>query len=154
MLHPPHSTCIPNKKHVEYSSHKKRVAVGVDMIAQKTNSSNRRLALIAMVSWLSMLGFDFFLHAGLLAGLYQETSPFLLSPLEAFKRIPLGYLSFLLLAVLLIWLMCRLKIVGLFPGLSFGMKLGVFIWGSGALGLLSVSTASFILMAGWFVGQT
>lgn len=57
-----------------------------------------RLALITLLSWLSMLGFDFFLNAGLLARLYLEPSPFLLPPAEAFRRIPIGYLSFLLTA--------------------------------------------------------
>jgi len=51
-----------------------------------------------------MLGFDFFLNAGLLSRMYLKPSPFLLPPERMFKLIPLGYLSFLLMAVLLYWL--------------------------------------------------
>jgi hypothetical protein len=67
-----------------------------------------------------MLGFDFLLHAGLLAGLYLQPSPFLLPPVTALALIPAGYLSFLLLAVLLVWLMRRLKLAGWRAGAIFG----------------------------------
>lgn len=110
--------------------------------------------LLIFIAWLSMLGFDFFLHAGLLAELYLQSSPFLLPPLTAFKLIPIGYLSFFLLAVLLAWLMIRLKLAGWRRGALFGLELGGLMWGAFLLGLLSVSTASFSLLLGWFVGQT
>ncbi|MHB1134535.1 MAG: hypothetical protein ACYC4L_19350 [Chloroflexota bacterium] len=114
----------------------------------------RRLALLIALSWLAMLGFDFFLHAGLLAGLYLAPSPFLLPPLEAFRRIPLGYLSFLLLAILLVWLMVRLRLSGWRAGLIFGLQLGALTWGALVLGLLSIATADAPLLAGWLAGQT
>ncbi len=101
-----------------------------------------------------MLGFDFFLHAGLLAELYLQPSPFLLPPLTALTLIPVGYLSFLLLAVLLVWLMIRLKLAGWRQGALFGLELGGLAWGAFVLGLLSVSTASIALLIGWFTGQT
>jgi len=50
-------------------------------------------------AWVLSLGFDLFLHAGLLARLYVEPGPFLLPPMVAFRRIPLGYLSFLVLTL-------------------------------------------------------
>jgi hypothetical protein len=68
--------------------------------------------------------------------------------------IPVGYLSFLLLAVLLVWLMIRLKRVGWRQGALFGLELGGLTWGAFVLGLLSASTASFSLLLGWFIGQT
>ena len=34
------------------------------------------------------------------------------------------------------------------------MKLGSLTWGAFVLGLMSISTASFALLIGWFVGQT
>ncbi len=40
--------------------------------------SLRALILLTLLGWLSMIGFDFFLHAGLLARLYLTPSPFLL----------------------------------------------------------------------------
>ena len=102
----------------------------------------RRFAALALLAWLSMIGFDFFLHAGLLARLYVEPSPFLLSPTQAFSLIPLGYLSFLVLAILLIWLMGKLEIYGWRRGLIFGFKLGALAWGAFILGLFSISTAA------------
>ncbi len=123
---------------------------------QKENPrySRKHLMLIAFLSWLSMLGFDFFLHAGLLASLYVRPSPFLLPPLKAFQLIPVGYLSFLLLAILLIWLMFQLKIVGSRPGFIFRLRIGALAWGAFTLGLLSISTANIYLLIGWFLGQT
>lgn len=116
--------------------------------------SKQRVLLLTFIAWLSMLGFDFLLHAGLLAGLYVQPSPFLLPPLTAFALIPVGYLSFLLLAVLLVWLMIRLKLAGWRQGALFGLELGGLAWGAFVLGLLSVSTASLPLLMGWFIGQT
>ena len=101
-----------------------------------------------------MIAFDFLLHGGILASFYVEPSPFLLPLEQAFRLIPLGYLSFLLLAILLVWLMLRLDIRGWLDGLIFGAKLGALVWGAMVLGLMSISTASVGLLVGWFVGQT
>jgi hypothetical protein len=114
----------------------------------------RHVLGLTFIAWLSMLGFDFLLHAGLLAGLYQQPSPFLLPPLTALTLIPAGYLSFLLVAVLLVWLMRRLKLAGWRAGAVFGLELGGLAWGSFVLGLLSISTASLSLLLAWFIGQT
>lgn len=115
---------------------------------------HKHLVIIGLLSWLAMVGIDFFLHAGLWARFYIKPSPFLLSPEEAFRLIPLGYLSFVLLEILLLWLMLRLKIVGWYKGFVFGLTLGGLIWGSLILGLLSISTAEKSLLFGWFFGQT
>ncbi len=122
--------------------------------SEVSSGSIWRLSKIVLLSWLSMLGIDFFLHAGLLARLYFEPSPFLLPPIEAFRLIPLGYLSFLLLTILLLWLMVRLNVVGWRGGLGFGLKMGLLIWGALMLGLLSISTADVALLFGWFIGQS
>jgi hypothetical protein len=116
--------------------------------------SRQHVIWLTCIAWLSMLGFDFFLHAGLLAELYLQPNPFLLPPLTALTLIPVGYLSFLLLAVLLVWLMIRLKLAGWRQGALFGLELGGLAWGAFVLGLLSVSTASIALLIGWFTGQT
>jgi len=116
--------------------------------------SRRRLLLIGLLSWLSMLGVDFFLHGGLLAKLYAEPSPFLLPPSDAFRRIPLGYVAALLLCVLLLWLMRRLALVGSRQGLAFGLRLGALTGGTAVLGLLSISTAGLSLLVGWLIAQT
>ena len=108
---------------------------------------------LTLLAWLSMIGFDFFLHAGVLAPLYAKDSAFLLPPERAFALIPVGYLSFLGLAILLIWLMTKLRLQGWQKGIIFGMRLGFIAWGSLVLGLYSISTASPTLLLGWFLGQ-
>ncbi len=112
----------------------------------------RRVGLI-FISWLSMIGFDLFLHAGLLARLYTKPSPFLLPADQAFLRIPLGYLSFLVLAIVLIWFMESRKVVGWKDGLIFGLKFGALLWLASTLGLYSISTAGWDLLLGWGIGQ-
>jgi tryptophan-rich sensory protein len=119
-----------------------------------SKNSKRRLIGVIFLAWFAVLGFDFFLHGGLLAGFYTESSPFLLPPEMAFRLIPLGYLAFLVLQIFLVWLMVRLDIKGWRPGLLFGLQVGGFVWGAMVLGLLSISTASIPLMVGWFIGQT
>src|SRR3972149_251852 len=114
----------------------------------------RKLGVLGVLVWVSMIAVDFFLHAGLLASLYVQPSPFLLPPEAAFARIPLGYLSFIPFAVILLWLAVALRQIGARPGFLFGLKLGALIWGAVALGLASVSTASPALLLGWFAGQT
>ena len=114
----------------------------------------RRISMVALLSWLSMLGFDFLLHAGLLARLYVKPSPFLLPPETAFRLIPLGYLSFLIMALLMTWLMVTQRVEGVRNGLIYGLKLGGLIWGSQVIGLASITTAEYTLLLGWFLGQT
>ena len=113
----------------------------------------RSISMVALLSWLSILGFDFLLHAGLLARLYVEPSPFLLPPETAFRLIPLGYLSFLMLVLLLIWLMVKQRVQGGRDGLIYGLKLGGLIGGSLVLGLASITTAEHALLLGWSLGQ-
>lgn len=126
----------------------------MDQPSSPLNSSGRSVVLLTGIAWLAMVGFDFLLHAGVLAGLYLRPSPFLLPPLIAFQRIPLGYLSFLLTAVLLAWLMRQLQLNGWRTGALFGLKVGALIWGAFVLGLGSISSGSLTLLLAWFVGQT
>ncbi|MEJ2735648.1 MAG: hypothetical protein P8189_19140 [Anaerolineae bacterium] len=116
--------------------------------------SARRLVAIGLLSWLAMLGADFFLHGGLLAKLYAQPSPFLLAPEESFRRIPLGYLAALLFCALLLGLMVKLGLSGWRKGLSFGILLGALAGGTAMLGLYSISTAELGLLVGWFLSQT
>lgn len=101
-----------------------------------------------------MVGGDLLLNAGLLAPLYDWGSPFLLSPDQAVVRIPVGYLSFLLLAITLVWLLARFDVVRGKDGAVLGGSLGGIVWGAILLGLWSISTASPTLLAGWWLGQT
>lgn len=117
------------------------------------DTRKRYVALIAL-AWLIMIGFDFLLHAGLLASVYREPHPFLLPMEQAFRLIPVGYVSFLLLAVLLMWLMHRLDVRTGMDGFRLGLTIGVLAWGSFCLGLYSISPAPPVLLMGWFVGQS
>ncbi len=119
-----------------------------------TDMPFRRLVGLTLLAWLASVEFDFLLHGGLLARLYVEPSQFLLPPKDAFRLIPLGYLSFLLLTLLLAWLASALHVKGCKRGLFFGLALGGSIWGALVLGLASITTADYGLLAGWFVGQT
>jgi hypothetical protein len=106
------------------------------------------------LTWVAMLGVDLFLHAGLLAPLYDWDSPFLLTPEAAFVRIPVGYLAFLVLAAGLVWLLPRLSVVGSRDGAVSGGALGAVVWGALVLGVWSISTADPALLAGWWLGQS
>lgn len=114
--------------------------------------SRRWLAIGA--AWILSLGFDLLLHGGLLARLYIEASPFLLSAAVAFRRIPIGYAAFLVLTIGLDWLLRRLAVEGALLGLRYGAVGGATLWGALALGLYSISTATVPLLAGWWIGQT
>ena len=123
-------------------------------MSREATISVKRVTCLVALSWLAMIGLDFLLHGGLLAKFYVQPSPFLLPLEKAFRLIPLGYLSFLILAALLVWLMLRGDVRGGRPGFIFGLKLGARVWGALVLGLASISTASVGLLLGWFCGQT
>jgi len=105
------------------------------------------------IAWLVSLGFDVFLHAGVLAALYARPSPFLLPADTAFRRIPLGYGSFLVLTAALYWLFRRLGVRDWFAGLRLGLVTGLTVWGAWTLGLYSISVAEGDLLVGWWLGQ-
>ena len=119
-----------------------------------TTLSKRRLVMLAVLAWVTILAVDFFVHGGLLARLYLvEDDPFLLPPHRAFALIPLGYLSYAVMAATLTWLMARLRVRGPWPGALFGGTFGALMWGAFGLGLLSISTIRPVLALGWFVGS-
>ena len=113
------------------------------------NDDYRRLIGITVMSWLAMLGVDFLIHGGILGELYARSSPFLLSPEDAFRLIPVGYMAFLLMAILILWLMRWLQVQGGRSGFIFGLKVGALTWGALILGLLSISTAEPLLLFGF-----
>jgi len=110
-------------------------------------------ALHVVLAAIAMAGVDFLLHAGVLARLYLQAGPFLLSPERAFSLIPLGYAGLLLLAISLAWLSPHLGVQGFMPGFLFGLRFGALLGGAFVLGLASISTAPLGLLVGWFVGQ-
>jgi hypothetical protein len=106
-----------------------------------------------LLAWLSMIGADLLLHAGVLAPLYDWDSPFLLSPVDAFIRIPAGYLGFLVLAAGMLWLLPRLGVQRGRDGAVMAAMGGAVAWGGLLLGLWSISTAEPALLVGWWIGQ-
>lgn len=120
-------------------------------------AGHRQYAAVALpvgAAWLLALGFDLFLHGGLLARLYTLPDPFLLAPADAFRRIPLGYLAFLVLTGSLYWLLRRLGVRGALAGWRYGLATGAVLWGAFTVGLYSISTAGIPLLAGWWIGQS
>lgn len=115
-------------------------------------SKSRAIHSIA-AAWILSVAFDFFLHAGALARLYMAPSPFLLPLNDAFRRIPLGYATFLGLTIALYWLIDRLGVRGWRMGMRYGLVVGAVVWGALVIGLYSISTASVPLLAGWWIGQ-
>lgn len=109
---------------------------------------------LSLIAWLAMLGFNFFLHAGVLAGIYTRESPFLLPPLYAFRRIPIGYLSFLIVAFFLVWLSLRLEVRSVREGLLLGLGIGIVMWVSLGLGLYSITTAEPSTLISWAICQS
>ncbi len=116
--------------------------------------SKKRILHAVLLSWIIMVGVDFTLHAGLLNEVYTTESPFLLPPERAFALIPLGYLSFLILAGFLVWLLLRLGIRDARSAGKIGLMFGAVVWGALMLGLLSIATADPILLLSWWLGQT
>jgi hypothetical protein len=95
---------------------------------------------VAVVAWLAMLGFDFLLNGAIFARMYQDGGAFMLAPAEAFRRIPLGYLAFLILAVGIVEIAYRLHVEKFAGGIRLGLAMGgVFgvVWG---LSLYSIAT--------------
>ena len=115
---------------------------------------SRVTAGATVAAWVAMLGVDLLLHAGLLAPLYDWEGPFLLSPEEAFVRIPAGYLAFAILAAGLARLLPRLGVRGVRAGAMAGAAIGAVAWGALLLALWSIASAQPLLLVAWWVGQT
>ncbi len=107
--------------------------------ASKPSTVTRRLR-VALVVWLAMLGLDFLLNGALFAGMYQGGGAFMLAPSEAFRRIPLGYAAFLILAAGIVEIAYRVRVLRIADGIRLGLAIGgVFgaVWG---LSLYSIAT--------------
>lgn len=97
---------------------------------------------VALVVWLAMVGLDFVLNAALFAGMYHEGGAFMLAPGEAFRRIPFGYLAFLLMAAGVVELAFRLGVTTLSQGIRLGAATGAVLGAAWSLGLYSIATVS------------
>lgn len=111
-----------------------------------------RLVWILLLCWLSILGFDLFQHAGIFAGLWLDSQSAFLPADELWRRIPLGYFSFLISACFLAWLMLRLQITGAKEGAHFGVKIGSFLSAGMVLGVASGFPVRAGLLIAWLIG--
>lgn len=106
-----------------------------------TATLSRRLGVAGLV-WLAMVGLDFLLNGAAFARLYSEGGGFMLAPAEAFRRIPLGYLALLILALGVVEATFRLQITRIGDALRLGLASGAIFGGAWALGLYSIATLS------------
>jgi hypothetical protein len=117
------------------------------------HASGKKSLQLTLLGWISMIGVDFLLHGGLLASIYIQKSPFLLSPIESFRRIPLGFLALLVSSGFLVWILSQSEVKSWQKGLRVGAFIGALVGASLALGLYSISTATIQIMVAWFAGQ-
>ncbi len=120
---------------------------------RENRTPGKRYVQLSLLVWVAMIGVDFFLHGGIFAAIYTQDSPFLLSSVESFRRIPLGYLALLITAGLLVWIIDQTSARGWQRGFGIGLSLGAVMATSFSLGLYSISTVSPQLLAAWFVAQ-
>jgi len=115
--------------------------------------SLKRLISIVLLGWLVAIALDFFQNAGLFARLWFESASAFLPPEKLSQRIPLGYLAFLLLTILLTWLMERLNVSGWRQGALFGFKFGILFEAASVLGIYSAFSVNLPLLIAWFLGR-
>lgn len=108
---------------------------------------------LILISWIAILGFDFLLHAGLLAKMYTRPNPALLNAELAFYRILFGYLSFLVFVVVIYWIFSWIGINEWKRGFWFGIKFGALLGVASTLGLYSILTVDLDMLIGWGLGQ-
>jgi len=117
----------------------------MEPIARSPSRSLSRRVRVTGVVWLAMAGMDFLLNGAVFARIYSSGGGFLLQPVEAFRRIPLGYLAFLLLAAAIVEVASRLRITRAGDGLRLGLVTGAVFGGTWALGLYSIATVSALV---------
>ncbi len=88
--------------------------------------NKRRFILATFMAWLFFLILDFMAHATLLSHFWAQEYPAFKSKEELFRMIPLGYLSFLIITLLIGWVYIRFYKEGgsTKKGLSFGAAFG------------------------------
>ena len=121
----------------------------------QTKVSPRQFVLRVLAGWLLMIALDFLLNAGLFAGLWLQPTSFLLAPAELLRRLPLGYLAFLIQAAVYVWLTISIGARTWKQGSLFGVMLGGLLSLASVFGLRSGTTASWkMLLVAWLIGGT
>jgi len=101
--------------------------------------SRGRIIPSVFFAWLVFLTLDFLAHATLLSSIWEPGHPALKAKEDLFRFIPLGYLSFLFLTLLVGWLYKRIfgSEGSAIKGLVFGATFGCFFAISNGLGWYS-----------------
>jgi hypothetical protein len=109
----------------------------------------RRFVSTLILAWLVFLALDFLAHATLLRTLWAQDLAALKPTEELFRLIPFGYLSFLLLTLLLGVLYVRLFPDGGSParGIAFGAFVGALFAASNFLGWYSAFDLPVVFLA-------
>jgi hypothetical protein len=99
----------------------------------------KRYVTSVILAWLIIIGIDFLFHASIFASLWKENIVIFKAPKELTVLIPLGYLSFLLLSILVGYLFIRIFEVKpeTIEVLIFGLIVGALFSLSNFLGLFS-----------------
>jgi len=114
------------------------------MTPSRTRNTARRVS-IALLAWLAMLGADFLLNGALFAGMYQQGGAFFLAPGEAFRRIPLGYAAFLILAIAIVEIADRLRVATFRGGIGLGLAIGGVLAAVWSLSLFSIASLDAVV---------
>jgi len=93
--------------------------------------SRKRFLTTTLLAWLIFIGIDFFFHASLLKSLWQEDIDTFKPEMDLCILIPFGYLSFLLLTLLVGY--CFIKIFPSKPGGKQALKFSLIFGGLYAL---------------------
>jgi hypothetical protein len=109
----------------------------------------QRLIQATALAWVSMIGLDLLMNAGVLAPFCRWEQPGLLSPAKMFQYIPLGYASFLLWCITLVWLVRQTHSYGALVGARFAAKLGGLLGGAAFLGGLSIFSIAPVTLFCW-----
>lgn len=106
---------------------------------------------VALLAWLAMLGIDFLLNGAVFARIYQDGGSFMLGPADLFRRIPVGYVAFLIAAFGLVELALRFRVTGVAGGLRLGLVTGAIAGSVWALSLYSIATVTAPVALAFFV---
>jgi len=101
--------------------------------------NRRRFWITAIIAWIVFIGIDFLFHASLLETLWQEEIELIKPDKDLFILIPVGYLSFFLLTVLVGYAFTKIyqkkpkskEVIG------FSLIFGLLFSGSNLLGLFA-----------------
>lgn len=126
---------------------------GGDTLNPSANGQSKWRIKLILLSWAAALGVDFLWHGGFLAEIYTHPHPALLDSMQLFIRIPFGYLSLFLQAVILYWFASSLRINKWNEGLKFGLTLGGIMGISSVLAQFSILTLELNLLILWGIGQ-